>query len=149
MPALDLSSVRVAHRRLLSQHDAILSQEMKRAAEVGVVEVRRNPGFKPRTGTLQRATKGKVVRTKRGGIVRLQNAKRYAAPIDKGSRPHVIRARRGRALRFVSGGKLIFRRSVRHPGNRPFRFLSGALLTAYRSFEERTIARLTAAARNF
>lgn len=34
-----------------------------------------------------------------------------------GSRPHVIRARRRRALRIpVGGGRVIFRRQVRHPG---------------------------------
>lgn len=36
----------------------------------------------------------------------------HAGPTDVGPRAHVIRARRAKALRFVSGGKVIYRRSV-------------------------------------
>lgn len=32
--------------------------------------------------------------------------------------PHEIRARKGGALRFVAGGRTIFRKSVKHPGSR-------------------------------
>ena len=35
-----------------------------------------------------------------------------------GTRPHLIRPRRARALRFVVGGRVVFARLVRHPGNR-------------------------------
>lgn len=36
----------------------------------------------------------------------------YAGYLDQGLRPHVIRARRARTLRFVVGGQVIFRREV-------------------------------------
>lgn len=57
----------------------------------------------------------------------------YAAAVEFGSRPHVIRPRRGRYLAFPAkgsavtlsgrlrkgkGGKLVFARAVRHPGTR-------------------------------
>lgn len=35
-----------------------------------------------------------------------------------GSRPHIIRPRRARALRFEIGGEVIFARYVRHPGTK-------------------------------
>jgi hypothetical protein len=42
----------------------------------------------------------------------------YAVPVEEGSKPHVIEARSGRALRFRVGGKVIFRRRVQHPGSK-------------------------------
>lgn len=50
-----------------------------------------------------------------------------AAAIEQGARPHVITARHARALRFRFGGALVFRRSVNHPGNKPYKYLAGAL----------------------
>jgi hypothetical protein len=41
---------------------------------------------------------------------------------NAGTRPHLIRARNARALRFEAGGSTHFARSVRHPGTRPLRF---------------------------
>ena len=42
----------------------------------------------------------------------------YAGGVESGTRPHVIRARNARFLRFTIGNRLVFRRSVRHPGMR-------------------------------
>lgn len=41
---------------------------------------------------------------------------------EYGTRPHVIRAKRGKTLRFVTGGQVRFAASVQHPGTkaRPF-----------------------------
>ncbi|MFJ2882483.1 hypothetical protein [Streptomyces sp. NPDC087272] len=44
-----------------------------------------------------------------------------------GTRPHVIRPRRARALRFQSGGGVVFAARVTHPGTRPNNFLVRAL----------------------
>jgi hypothetical protein len=52
---------------------------------------------------------------------------RYLMAHHDGSHPHIIRARRRRALRFTAGGKVIFRTSVRHPGTRGTFFLTRAL----------------------
>lgn len=51
----------------------------------------------------------------------------YAAPVHEGARPHVIRPRNARALRFEWHGRTVFFKSVNHPGNRPNRFLSNAV----------------------
>jgi hypothetical protein len=47
--------------------------------------------------------------------------------LDRGSRPHVIRARRRKALRFVVNGTVMYRRSVMHPGTRGSGFLTRSL----------------------
>lgn len=47
--------------------------------------------------------------------------------LDQGSRAHSIRARRKKALRFVVNGRVVFRRSVMHPGTRGSGFLTRSL----------------------
>lgn len=44
-----------------------------------------------------------------------------------GTRPHVIRPRRKKALRFDVGGRTVFAAVVHHPGTRPNDFLGRAL----------------------
>lgn len=44
-----------------------------------------------------------------------------------GTRPHLIRPRRAKALRFEVGGDVVFSKLVRHPGTRPNPFLQRAL----------------------
>ncbi len=49
----------------------------------------------------------------------------YAHLHHDGTRPHVIRARRARALRYVNRqGAVVFAMSVMHPGTQPNRYLS-------------------------
>lgn len=58
----------------------------------------------------------------------------YAAAVHDGTRPHVIRAKNGKALAFPgSNGQTIFRRSVNHPGTRPRPFLRNAVDQVLRS----------------
>lgn len=52
----------------------------------------------------------------------------YARPLEEGSRPHVIRSSKGGVLAFRGrDGNMVFRASVKHPGNRAFRFIRGSL----------------------
>lgn len=44
-----------------------------------------------------------------------------------GTRPHIIRPRRAKALRFQMGGRTVFAKYVRHPGTRANNFLAAAL----------------------
>ncbi|WP_086859899.1 hypothetical protein [Streptomyces milbemycinicus] len=44
-----------------------------------------------------------------------------------GTRPHIIRPRRARALRFEVDGRVVFSAFVRHPGTRANNFLARAL----------------------
>jgi len=46
----------------------------------------------------------------------------YAPYVEFGTRPHVINAKNRKALKFAGGGGFIFRRSVHHPGSKPFPF---------------------------
>lgn len=61
-----------------------------------------------------------------GSIIYIESNVAYAEYVHDGTRPHVIRAR-GRALRFVVGGRVVYARSVQHPGTRARPFLTRAL----------------------
>ncbi|WP_217555526.1 hypothetical protein [Streptomyces sp. GbtcB6] len=44
-----------------------------------------------------------------------------------GIRPHIIRPRRAKALRFEVDGQVVCSKIVRHPGTRPNNFMARAL----------------------
>ncbi|THA54228.1 hypothetical protein [Streptomyces sp. A1136] len=44
-----------------------------------------------------------------------------------GTRPHIIRPRRAKVLRFEIGGRVVYSAYARHPGTRPNNFLARAL----------------------
>lgn len=44
--------------------------------------------------------------------------------LEEGTDPHIITAKNAKALRFEIGGKVIFRKSVHHPGTKATRFWS-------------------------
>ena len=66
-----------------------------------------------------------------GPQVKIGSPMRYALVHHEGSRPHVIRAHGG-MLRFTAKGRVVYRRSVMHPGTRPNRYLSDHLWYVYR-----------------
>ena len=146
---INLRAVQQSNRRFLSAHESAVLRAMNDSRDAGIRFVHSGPGFKPRSGELQKATTGQVIRTARLGVVRLQNRKPYAAPIDKGSRPHLIRARAGGTLRFSSGGRVFFRKQVDHPGNRAYRFLERANQHAGEQFLRDMTASMAALARRF
>jgi hypothetical protein len=50
--------------------------------------------------------------------------------VINGTRPHLIRPVRAQALRFTTGGRVVFAKLVHHPGTQPNDFLSKALREA-------------------
>lgn len=52
------------------------------------------------------------------------------AYVINGTRPHLIRPVRARALRFTVGGRVVFAKLVNHPGTQADDFLNKALPTA-------------------
>jgi hypothetical protein len=48
----------------------------------------------------------------------------YGKYHHEGTRPHIIRPRKGKYLKFTVAGRVVFARSVRHPGTRPNPFLT-------------------------
>ena len=77
--------------------------------------IRREPLRQGSTGPYRDVTAG------RRGLTR------YLMQHHDGTKPHTIRPRRRRALRFVSGGHVVYATRVRHPGTRGTKFLTRAL----------------------
>lgn len=78
--------------------------------------IRKQPGFR-KTFVFVDVIAGKP-RSPRAGIE------------EFGTPPHVIAARRRKALRFQVGGQVVFRSAVRHPGTRGTHFLTESLSLA-------------------
>jgi hypothetical protein len=49
---------------------------------------------------------------------------KYAYSYHEGTRPHTITPHKGRMVRFVIGGKVVYAEKVHHPGTKPTKFLS-------------------------
>ena len=61
------------------------------------------------------------------GSVTVGSDLEYAAMVNDGTRPHVIRPRNAKVLRFTVGGQVVFARVVNHPGTKARPFLDRAL----------------------
>ena len=97
-----------------------------------------------RAGTAARMT-GVLATGLRGIVV---NRVPYAVPVEFGTRPHLIRPRRGRVLRFEVNGRTVFAREVRHPGTRGAHMFRDGLKAAtphIRALFARVTARVAAA----
>ena len=67
----------------------------------------------------------------------------YAAAVHDGARPHTIRARKKKALKFQMGGRTVLVKSVRHPGSqgRPFLRMAAEEVASAEGFQFRRTAR--------
>jgi hypothetical protein len=144
----NLDEVRKGHAEVIQQTERLVVSELDRAGRFAESHVRRFSTFKRRTGATQAATKHRVLRS--GGKLIIFNTKKHAAALDRGAHPHLIVARRRKALAFRGAdGRMIFRRVVRHPGNRPYKFLYNATNAAYRVLGSNLERGMAAIARRF
>jgi hypothetical protein len=58
---------------------------------------------------------------------RIEVRTKYATMIHNGTRQHIIRARKKKALKFTSGGRTVIVKRVYHPGTKPRPWLFSAL----------------------
>lgn len=146
----NLDEVRRRHDRFLADNTNELQGALLDAGRFGERYVHTFPRFKPRTGKTQDATGYQVVRTSGGRVLKFFNKARHAAALESGTRPHIIRSRSGGYLRFRGrDGNWVFRRSVRHPGTKPYRFMSSAYTAANARFKGDMTRRMTTLASRF
>lgn len=90
-----------------------IAEEAKRSA---IATFGRHPGDKSRTGNLAKAYQVKVIPGTNKFTV--TNPKKYAAAMEKGALPHIIKARRVSYLQFRGrDGRWRQLKMVRHPGS--------------------------------
>ncbi len=61
---------------------------------------------------------------------------------DEGTRPHVIRPRRAKALRFRVNGRIVYAQKVSHPGNKGTRWFTNTGPREWHGALERAFGRL-------
>jgi len=76
------------------------------------------------TGALRNSISSQLLADSRGLFVKVGSPLDYALHHHDGTRPHLIKPRSGRVIRFVSKGTITYVRSVLHPGTRPTYFLT-------------------------
>lgn len=149
---INLDAVRRAHARFIGKQQVAVIRCLDEAGKFAEDHVTAHSRFRRRSPvgeSLKDATEHKFIRTGSGVVVRIFSTKATAPILEHGSKPHVIRARKARALRFVIGGKTIFRRRVNHPGTRGFRFLYHATNAGFRILGQQLERDLGALAKRF
>jgi hypothetical protein len=74
--------------------------------------------------------KRKITTSTASGHVRVECSHPAVLYVIQGTRPHIIRPNRRKALRWSSGGRFVFAKLVHHPGNRANNFLLKAMREA-------------------
>jgi hypothetical protein len=148
-PDRNLAIIRQGHKRVMARTTTAVAEVSQETGEAAVAYAKSRPRFTPRTGDLQRANEYRVVRTPGGRIVKVLNRKSYAAAIDKGARPHDIKASKSPFLHFLGNRGWVRTKRVKHPGNKPYRFLYGATLAAGRAMGPKLGARMQRIAKQF
>lgn len=96
-----------------------------------------------KSGLIRRTPKGRTGRMRRGWHTRvagddaviITNTEPYAGYVDQGTRPHLIVPRNAKALAFRIGNRMVFARSVHHPGTKPQNIVSRTLSEDRSRFE--------------
>jgi len=103
---------------------------LKAGIAAAVASAKGTTTWKDQTGATRASIRGESFAGR--GFVEAGGASRF---LEYGTRPHIIRARRAQALRFVVSGVVLFRKWVRHPGTRPTHFLTEARHRGEQAFE--------------
>lgn len=98
---------------------------MSRRGNLALEAAKKQVGVK--TGALKMSIHMKHLANATGQYVWIGSNKNYAYIHHQGSRPHLITPSRAATLRFTSGGRLVYARSVLHPGTKPNRYLSSQM----------------------
>ncbi len=133
---LEITDLNRALEAAAANLDASVREGLAEAAELVEQSAKRQHGYQDRSGDLTKSIAAQEVGGAffGGGLYAdILADTPYAASIESGSKPHVIRAKRAKALRFTFGlgagrpGIGIFARQVNHPGTKAYRFLGEAL----------------------
>jgi hypothetical protein len=131
-------------RRRMAEAPAVVEREMRLGLERSLAwqaeETRRRTPVK--TGKLQHSINWRISGEFPLLTGEVFSAVPYARPVEKGTRPHVIKARRGQFLRFQIGERTIFARQVQHPGTKPVGMFKEAAAASRRQTRRFLAARL-------
>lgn len=125
MAEVDVTIDRSALARILRLPGGLVDRDLRRRAERVAARARRTA-----PGGMRNAISVVLEGAGRGRRARVVLNHHAAVFVTRGTRPHLIRPVRARALRFIVGGRVVYARLVRHPGNAKNDFLKDALREA-------------------
>jgi hypothetical protein len=105
------------------QLSVLVVRAVGRTAEMAAAYAKVSPLYKFRTGAL-RSSIQHGAKAKYSSFV-VAGAK-HARWVEEGTKPHVIRPRRKKWLRFEQNGAIRFSKKVHHPGTKPRPFMQRA-----------------------
>ena len=107
-----------------------LRQAVKASTEAVAEEAKDHHEYHTKHGFLEKSVTTDYRKSGLVGVVFLDpKIAPYGPIVHEGSPPHVIRPKVKRALRWASGGRFIFAKTVHHPGYKGDAFLYRALET--------------------
>jgi hypothetical protein len=93
--------------------------------KLAVADAKRMVGV--RTGALRASIVGRHLGNFTGQYLWIGSSQSHALAHHEGTKPHIIRPREAKALRFTKGTSVIYTTMVRHPGTKPNPYLSRQL----------------------
>lgn len=108
-------------------------QQMKRKREQTIneiavfVEAEAKQRVKVKTGNLRRQITHVTKHDEDVSRAKVGSNLEYAQPLEEGSKPHKIKSKDGKPLRFQVNGKWVVVDEVNHPGTKPQPFLRPAI----------------------
>ena len=95
-----------------------LETAVMHACQVGANEAKRG-AFKDQSGAMRKRIHWRLIASSLAEATgEFASPVEYSSFVEDGTKPHVIRPRSGKFLRFKGSGGMVYARSVRHPGSR-------------------------------
>ncbi len=147
----NLSELKRGHEHFLAENQRMIAEAVDRGKGYAKEFVERYPGFKPRTGNLQKKTGYRVVKLRNGKLLTIENDQKYANSIDGGARAHPIEARNAPYLHFFwkKKNRWVRTKRVNHPGIRPYKTFYRAAFSTYRLMGQHLEHRMKELAQRF
>lgn len=135
--SVDLSEYRTLVGRSLDVIERRIEDAVEAAAIEGAEFARAVGRYQDRTGRLRSGITAHFISSDGRSVTwEILSPAPYSMYVEAGTRPHIIRAKNAKALRFEIGGRVVFAKQVRHPGTQPYPFAGPGMQQA-----ERTLVR--------
>lgn len=134
MITIRLDGQEAVFARFRELDDRLKNQVVRRLADAVFDDVQQGADRHTKTGALARSVQIRSFRSGYEVFHNLQHAP-YAPFVHWGTRPHVIRPKDKKALRWANNGRFVFAKFVNHPGYAGDDYMVKAVQDAPRHFD--------------
>lgn len=132
--SVSVSGLDVVARELREIPPGLEREVLRRMSKIAYDRMQAGSDRHTKTGALFRSVYNRSIAPNRREVGHDTGAAPYAPFVVFGTRPHDIRPKNKKALRWAVGGKFVFAKFVRHPGYRGDDYLTAAADEAVRQF---------------